>query len=226
MAARRAEIRGIALQILMWDLEVPAESVDVKVDEGWITLTGNVSYQFESDAAYDDVTGVYGVYGVTNEVTVSRPLSMSTRAGARLRRLHVGGYIPGVARAGPAASRYSREVKHGTAAVRSLGRGSGRRDRGSTSRRPLPAGRGRQESRPGIPRGRAGVLAAVRLLCVLLRGRVEVLTSGVGVEGEAEDADREQGEPVHRHEDALAAFTVQGARDEFRRKRQERHDEQ
>ena len=105
-----AEIRGIALQILMWDLEVPAESVDVKVDEGWITLTGNVSYQFESEAAYDDVTGLYGVYGVTNEVTVSRPLSMSTRAGARLRRLHVGGYTPGVARAGPAASRYSREV--------------------------------------------------------------------------------------------------------------------
>src|SRR5277367_1793544 len=68
-----AEIRGIALQILGWDVEVPADSVDVKVQDGWITLKGNVSYQFESDAAYDDVAGLYGVYGVTNEIRVSTP---------------------------------------------------------------------------------------------------------------------------------------------------------
>src|SRR5271156_1008314 len=68
-----AEIRGIALQILGWDIEVPAESVDVKVADGWITLKGNESYQFESDAAYDDVAGLYGVYGITNEVRVSTP---------------------------------------------------------------------------------------------------------------------------------------------------------
>ncbi|HMD56743.1 MAG TPA: BON domain-containing protein [Solirubrobacteraceae bacterium] len=70
--ARRedADIRGIALQILMWDIEVPAESIDVKVHDGWITLRGTVSYQFESDAAYDDVASLYGVYGITNEIKV------------------------------------------------------------------------------------------------------------------------------------------------------------
>ena len=68
-----AEIRGIALQILGWDVEVPAESVDVKVAEGWITLKGHVNYQFESDAAYEDVAGLYGVYGITNEIKVSNP---------------------------------------------------------------------------------------------------------------------------------------------------------
>ena len=65
-----AEIRGIALQILGWDVEVPAESVDVKVQDGWITLKGTVNYQFESDAAYEDVAGLYGVYGITNEIKV------------------------------------------------------------------------------------------------------------------------------------------------------------
>lgn len=67
------EIRGVALQILMWDVEVPSDSVDAKVDDGWITLKGNVSYQFESDAAYDDVASLYGVYGVTNEIKVTNP---------------------------------------------------------------------------------------------------------------------------------------------------------
>ena len=67
------EIRGVALQALIWDVEVPSDSVDVKVDDGWVTLKGNVSYQFESDAAYDDVASLYGVYGVTNEIKVTNP---------------------------------------------------------------------------------------------------------------------------------------------------------
>jgi osmotically-inducible protein OsmY len=62
------EIRGIALQALIWDTEVPSDSVDVKVQNGWITLKGDVPYQFQSDAAYDDVATLYGVYGVTNEI--------------------------------------------------------------------------------------------------------------------------------------------------------------
>src|SRR5690242_5006875 len=44
------EIRGVALQALIWDTDVPSDSVDVKVDGGWITLKGDVGYQFESDA--------------------------------------------------------------------------------------------------------------------------------------------------------------------------------
>jgi osmotically-inducible protein OsmY len=67
------EIRGAALQNLVWDVDVPSDFVDVKVDDGWITLKGNVSYQFESDAAYDDVASLYGVLGVTNEIIVSNP---------------------------------------------------------------------------------------------------------------------------------------------------------
>jgi osmotically-inducible protein OsmY len=65
------EIRGVALQALIWDTEVPSDTVDVKVQDGWITLKGDVSFQFQSDAAYDDVESLYGVYGVTNEIRVN-----------------------------------------------------------------------------------------------------------------------------------------------------------
>ena len=68
-----AEIRGIALQILMWDAELPSESIDVKVHDGWITLKGDVPYQFQSDLAFDDVAGLFGVVGVTNEIRVTTP---------------------------------------------------------------------------------------------------------------------------------------------------------
>jgi osmotically-inducible protein OsmY len=65
------EIRGVALQALIWDTEVPSDLVDVKVEDGWITLKGDVGFQFQSDAAYDDVASLFGVYGVTNEIKVN-----------------------------------------------------------------------------------------------------------------------------------------------------------
>lgn len=65
-----ADIRGIVLQILMWDVEVPSDLIDVKVKDGWVTLTGEVGYQFESDAAFDDVASLFGVVGITNEIKV------------------------------------------------------------------------------------------------------------------------------------------------------------
>ena len=65
------EIRGVALQALIWDTEVPSDALDVHVEDGWITLKGDVSFQFQSDAACDDVSSLYGVYGVTNEIKVT-----------------------------------------------------------------------------------------------------------------------------------------------------------
>jgi osmotically-inducible protein OsmY len=65
-----ADIRGVALQILMWDSEVPADVLNVQVDNGWVTLTGEVSYPFQRDAAFGDVADLIGVIGVTDEITV------------------------------------------------------------------------------------------------------------------------------------------------------------
>jgi osmotically-inducible protein OsmY len=65
-----AEIRGAALQRLSWDSELPADYLDVHVQDGWVTLKGDVDYQFQSDLAFDDVSGLYGVTGVTNKIKV------------------------------------------------------------------------------------------------------------------------------------------------------------
>jgi osmotically-inducible protein OsmY len=65
-----AEIRGHALERLIWDAEIPGDYIDVKVKDGWLTLKGDVSYQFQSDDAFDDVARLKGVTGVTNEIRV------------------------------------------------------------------------------------------------------------------------------------------------------------
>jgi osmotically-inducible protein OsmY len=65
-----AEIRGAALQRLAWDSEIPADFLDAGVKDGWVTLKGDVDFQFQSDLAFDGVAGLHGVTGVTNEIRV------------------------------------------------------------------------------------------------------------------------------------------------------------
>jgi hypothetical protein len=65
-----AEIRGAALQRLVSDVEIPAESLNVRVKDGWVTLKGDVDFQFQSDAAFEHMATLYGVTGVTNEIRV------------------------------------------------------------------------------------------------------------------------------------------------------------
>jgi osmotically-inducible protein OsmY len=64
------EIRGAALQALMSNPEVPAERVEVMVENGWLTLKGEVKHQYESNAVFEAVSGLSGVGGITNEIKV------------------------------------------------------------------------------------------------------------------------------------------------------------
>lgn len=63
-------IRAAALQKLIRDSEVPAESLEVKVRDGWVTLSGYVEYEPQRDAAFDDVATLEGVTGISNEIRI------------------------------------------------------------------------------------------------------------------------------------------------------------
>jgi len=64
------EIAKRALNMLNWDVMVPAEDIQVKLQQGWLTLSGAVDWQYQRTAAEDDVRKLSGVLGVTNLVTI------------------------------------------------------------------------------------------------------------------------------------------------------------
>ena len=64
------EIRGVAIQALMSDDDVPDDRIEVGVADGWLTLKGEVQHQDESNAAFETVSAVPGVGGITNEIAV------------------------------------------------------------------------------------------------------------------------------------------------------------
>jgi hyperosmotically inducible protein len=57
------------MDILKWDVIVP-DTVDVLVQDGWITLSGHANWHYEKTAAEDDVRKLSGVRGVTNNVSI------------------------------------------------------------------------------------------------------------------------------------------------------------
>lgn len=63
------QIAKRAMDILKWDELVP-ETIDVLVQDGWVTLSGAVNWNYQKTAAEDDVRKLSGVHGVTNNITI------------------------------------------------------------------------------------------------------------------------------------------------------------
>lgn len=77
------EIAQRALNILAWNTLVPKDCIRVKVSDGWITLSGGVNWNYQRQAAENEVRKLSGVKGVTNSIT----LNSAVRAGDLKRRI-------------------------------------------------------------------------------------------------------------------------------------------
>jgi osmotically-inducible protein OsmY len=64
------DIAGAIVSRMAWDSTLPKDAIKATVHDGWVTLTGEVNWHFEHDAAAQDVRRLWGVVGVTNDVTV------------------------------------------------------------------------------------------------------------------------------------------------------------
>jgi osmotically-inducible protein OsmY len=64
------EIAAAAVNALKWDNLIPAEKIKVTVSKGWVTLEGEVEWQYQRQDAERDVRNLWGVKGVTNLITV------------------------------------------------------------------------------------------------------------------------------------------------------------
>jgi osmotically-inducible protein OsmY len=68
------EIAARAVDILKWQVGVPADRIGVKVEKGVVTLTGEVDWQFQKTEADHVVHKLSGVVDVVNEVRVASPV--------------------------------------------------------------------------------------------------------------------------------------------------------
>ena len=66
------EIAKAAINAIEWNASVPNDKIIVKVDNGWITLLGELEWAYQKDAARRTVECLSGVKGVTNNITLNQ----------------------------------------------------------------------------------------------------------------------------------------------------------
>lgn len=72
-----AGIAAAAVRALEWDAFVPVDKLDVTVSKGWVTLKGEVEWQYQKLDAERVVGRLSGVKGVTNLIAVRPRLTPS-----------------------------------------------------------------------------------------------------------------------------------------------------
>ena len=85
-----ADLAGAARRALEWNTLVPADRVRVTVSNGFVTLEGDVDWQYERDAAERSVRNLVGVKGVSNLIRVkpnAMPQNIKERIEQALRRI-------------------------------------------------------------------------------------------------------------------------------------------
>jgi len=70
-----ADIAESAKNILSWTSSLPADAVKVLVEGGWLTLSGNVEWQYQRQDAANSVRYLSGVTGVSNQIAIKPSVS-------------------------------------------------------------------------------------------------------------------------------------------------------
>lgn len=65
-----ADIAERALIVLDLNVLLPPKSVQVKVQGGWLTLSGQVNWDYQRTTAIDDLRKLRGVMGITNAIKI------------------------------------------------------------------------------------------------------------------------------------------------------------
>jgi osmotically-inducible protein OsmY len=71
------DIAAAAVHALEWDAFVPSDKVQVTASKGWVTLRGEVEWQYQREDAERVVRRLAGVKGVTNLITVKPRVTAS-----------------------------------------------------------------------------------------------------------------------------------------------------
>jgi osmotically-inducible protein OsmY len=69
------EIAKRALNTLNWSTVVPPDKVQVKVQDGWVTLSGTLDWHYQKRGAENALRGLKGVRGITNLVELKPRVS-------------------------------------------------------------------------------------------------------------------------------------------------------
>jgi osmotically-inducible protein OsmY len=79
-----SEIATAVQSALLWHALIPNERIQVKVDKGWVTLKGELDWEYQRGSAERSVRNLTGVVGVRNTITL-KPSVTPAKVADRIR---------------------------------------------------------------------------------------------------------------------------------------------
>lgn len=64
------ELGNAVVNAFRWNSIVPVDRIRASVEKGWVTLEGDVEWQFQKEAAYNAINILRGVKGISNRIIV------------------------------------------------------------------------------------------------------------------------------------------------------------
>lgn len=83
------ELAATIENALKWNSVVPADKIRVTVDKGWVTLSGELEWDYQRMSAEKTVRPLIGVTGLSNEITLkprATPTGVTSRIEDALKR--------------------------------------------------------------------------------------------------------------------------------------------
>lgn len=119
-------IAAAALARLDWEAAVPKDSIKIKVENGWLSLAGQVDWHYQKEAAESAVRRLLGLAGVTNQVTIRPKVDASRLSDDIVHALHRSWFFDPktitvavndgrITLSGTATSRHDRQIAAATA---------------------------------------------------------------------------------------------------------------
>ena len=71
MQLQSEDVRIRVLNALHWDYAVPRNRLKVEVENGWVTMSGQVDLPYQRSSAESDARNVPGVVGVINRISLA-----------------------------------------------------------------------------------------------------------------------------------------------------------
>jgi osmotically-inducible protein OsmY len=68
------EIAKAVLNAFAWDTSIPEDKVSVKVEDGWVYLSGELQWFYQKEAAKKAVENLLGVKGVVNSIQIKQAI--------------------------------------------------------------------------------------------------------------------------------------------------------
>ncbi len=82
------DIAAAAIDRMGWDVSIPKNSVKVQVENGWVTLTGQVDWHYQKNAAVQELRHLSGVTGLSDQITVKPRVDVADISDSITHALH------------------------------------------------------------------------------------------------------------------------------------------